>query len=195
MRRGLRIAVASLSALALGLPAAATAATPVSQSFTTTGEQQFVVPPGVTSVQVELVGGYGGSGNGGIPGGIPATDRATLTVSPGETLYGEVAGDGQSAIGVTNNGGYGGGGDGAVRTFLSDRPPPAGAGAEPQTCSGAPLKPPTWNAVDIQRSSHDYSLPVAEAAEAATASTLPQPPAAMAAAPISPAPRARTIPR
>ena len=115
MKRGLRIYVASLSALALGLPATASAATPVSQSFTTPGEQQFVVPPGITSVQVELVGGYGGSGNAGIPGGIPATDRATVTVSPGETLYAEVAGDGQSATGTTNHGGYGGGGNGAIR--------------------------------------------------------------------------------
>jgi len=128
MRRGLRIAVASLSALALGLPAAATAATPVLQSFTSTGEQQFVVPPGVTSVQVELVGGHGGSGNGGIPGGIPATDRATLTVSPGETLYAEVAGNGQPATGTTNYGGYGGGGDGAVRTFLFGSAPTGGGG-------------------------------------------------------------------
>lgn len=109
-------------------PGAATAATPVSQSFTTTGEQQFVVPPGVTSVQVELVGGYGGEGNAGIPGGIPATDRATLTVSPGETLYAEVAGNGQSATGTTNDGGYGGGGNGAIRAFLLGSAPTGGGG-------------------------------------------------------------------
>jgi hypothetical protein len=149
MRRGLRIAVASLSALALGLPAAATAATPVSQSFTTPGEQQFVVPPGVTSAQVELVGGYGGSGNAGIPGGIPATDRATLTVSPGETLYAEVAGDGQSATGATNDGGYGGGADGAVRTFLFGSAPTGGGGGGASDVQRCPA-----NAADAECDGH-----------------------------------------
>jgi hypothetical protein len=118
MKRGLSISVASLGTLAIALPAVASAATPVSQAFTTPGEQQFVVPPGVNSVQVELIGGYGGSGNEGIPGGIPATATATLTVSPGETLYAEVAGNGQSATGTENKGGYGGGAAGAARTFL-----------------------------------------------------------------------------
>ena len=192
MKRGLRIYVASLSALTLGLPATASAATPVSQSFRTPGEQQFVVPPGITSVQVELVGGYGGSGNAGIPGGIPTTDRATVTVSPGETLYAEVAGDGQSATGTTNYGGYGGGGNGAIRSFLFGSAPTGGVGAEPQTCSDAPPKPRTRNAVDIQRSPHDCSLPVAVAEAAATAWIPLPPPVVMAAAQISRAPPART---
>jgi len=116
------------------------AATPVSQSFTTTGEQQFVVPPGVTSVQVELVGGYGGSGSAGIPGGIPATDRATLTVSPGETLYAEVAGNGQSATGETNDGGYGGGGNGAIRAFLLGSAPTGGGGGGASDVQRCPAK-------------------------------------------------------
>jgi hypothetical protein len=140
MRRGLRIAVASLSALALGLPAVASAATPISQSFTSTGEQQFVAPPGVTSVQVELVGGYGGSGNAGIPGGIPATDRATLIVSPGETLYAEVAGNGEPATGTENRGGYGGGADGAVRTFLFASAPTGGGGGGASDVQRCPAK-------------------------------------------------------
>lgn len=130
--------------LALGAPVlppgAAMAATPVSQSFTTAGEQQFVVPPGVTSVQVELVGGYGGSGSAGIPGGIPATDTATLTVSPGETLYAEVAGNGQSATGTTNDGGYGGGGNGAIRAFLFGSAPTGGGGGGASDVQRCPAK-------------------------------------------------------
>jgi hypothetical protein len=149
MRRESRIAVASLCALVLGLPATAAAATPVSQSFTTPGEHQFVVPPGVTSVQVELVGGYGGSGNAGIPGGIPATDRATLTVSPGETLYGEVAGNGQSATGTTNDGGYGGGADGAIRTFLFGSAPTGGGGGGASDVQRCPA-----NAADAECGGH-----------------------------------------
>jgi hypothetical protein len=116
------------------------AATPVSQSFTTPGEQQFVVPPGVDNVQVELIGGYGGNGNGGIPGGIPATATATLTVSPGEALYAEVAGNGQSAEGQENRGGYGGGGDGGIRTFLFGSAPAGGGGggaSDVQRCPSA----------------------------------------------------------
>jgi hypothetical protein len=138
VRRSLLIAALALGAL--GLPGAATAATPVSQSFTTPGEQQFVVPPGVTNVQVELVGGYGGSGSAGIPGGIPATDRATLTVSPGETLYAEVAGNGQSATTTTNDGGYGGGGNGAIRAFLFGSAPAGGGGGGASDVQRCPAK-------------------------------------------------------
>jgi hypothetical protein len=138
VRRPLLIAVLALGAL--GLPGAAMAATPVSQSFTTPGEQRFVVPPGVDGVQVELIGGYGGSGNGGIPGGIPATATATLTVSPGEVLYAEVAGNGHSAEGQENQGGYGGGGYGGIRTFLFASAPAGGGGggaSDIQRCPSA----------------------------------------------------------
>jgi hypothetical protein len=45
---------------ALAGPSRADAAT-ASQAFTTFGEHAFVVPTGVTSVQVSLVGGTGGS--------------------------------------------------------------------------------------------------------------------------------------
>ncbi len=121
MRRGPCICIAWLAALALVLPSAATAATPVSQTFTTPGEQPFVVPGGVTTVQVVLVGGSGASGWAETPGGIGATVTATLAVSPGETLYGEVAGNGvplQSSH--EDMGGYGGGADGGYRQTLGD---------------------------------------------------------------------------
>jgi hypothetical protein len=140
MRRGLRIAFASLSGLALGLPAVASAATPVSQSFTSTGEQQFVVPPGVSSLQVMLVGGNGAPGSGGFPGGTGATMTATLAVSAGETLYAEVGGDGdQSVANGRSMGGYGGGGNGGYRRFFGSFPGGGGGGgaSDVRTCSAS----------------------------------------------------------
>ncbi len=140
MRRGLCIYVVALGAVALGQPGAATAATPVSQSFTTTGEQQFVVPPGVSSVQATAVGGNGGPGNEETPGGSGATVTATLAVTPGETLYAEVAGNGQGTSINKNEeglGGYGGGGDGGIRVILFASAPGGGGGggaSDVRTC-------------------------------------------------------------
>jgi hypothetical protein len=65
MHRELRIGATTLSGLlALWLTAPAVEADSVSQSFTTAEEHAFVVPAGVTSLQVALVGGYGGVGSG-----------------------------------------------------------------------------------------------------------------------------------
>jgi hypothetical protein len=153
VRRPLLIAVLALGAL--GVPGAAAAATPISQSFTTTGEQQFVVPPGVTSVQATLVGGHGAAGDDGAPGGIGATVTATLAVSPGEILYAEVAGNGVPLVEAPGGhiGGYGGGGEGGLRqTFgtlvgggggggasdvrrCSASAPPSGCGTQPSLAS------------------------------------------------------------
>lgn len=121
MRRGLRIFLASLGAFALVLPGMASGATPVSQSFTTAGEQQFVIPPGVTSVQLKLVGGHGAAGDDGTPGGSAATVTATFAVSAGETLYAEVAGNGVPLAEEIGGqaGGYGGGGEGGLRQPFS----------------------------------------------------------------------------
>jgi hypothetical protein len=151
MHGGLRIGAAALGALgAFWLPARAVQADSASQSFTTTGEHAFVVPPGVTSLQVALVGGYGGVGSGGTPGGIPASASAALSVSPGETLYAEVAGDGESATGLNNLGGYNGGGTGGTNVFLFGSSPGGGGGggasdvrlcpasAAPAECGGHP---------------------------------------------------------
>jgi hypothetical protein len=109
----LRAAVPLGAILALAAAAPAVALTS-SQSYTTTGEHAFVVPGGVSSVQVLLVGGNGGAGSGTQPGGLPATVTATLAVTPGETLYAEVAGNGQATNGIEQvaAGGYGGGGSG-----------------------------------------------------------------------------------
>jgi hypothetical protein len=132
MRRVPRISLATLGALALALsvPVAGSAATPVSQSFTTPGEQPWVVPPGVSSVQVTLVAGHGAAGDDGTPGGIGATVTATLAVSQGESLYAEVGGNGvplANEIGG-NAGGYDGGGEGGLRDPFGTLPGGGGGG-------------------------------------------------------------------
>ena len=109
-------ATAAVAGAVMG-PAAAEAAETASQSFTVTGEHTFVVPAGVTSVRVTLVGGNGGSGAGGAPGGTADTVAATLSVNPGETIFAEVAGDGNTASAAEHAGfpGAGGGGEGGGR--------------------------------------------------------------------------------
>ncbi len=66
------------------------------QVFTSSGT--FVVPPGVTSIQVELIGAGGnGAGNGGGGGGGGGYARGTYAVSPG-TSYSIVVGTGGSQL-------------------------------------------------------------------------------------------------
>lgn len=101
----------------------ARAADPVTATFSFTGgEQQFVVPAGVSSVHVVLIGGRGGTDplRGRTPG-WGARVEGDLAVSPGTTLYIEVAGNG--TIGGGFNGGgaaanapTGGGGASDIRT-------------------------------------------------------------------------------
>ena len=70
-------------------------------------EQAFVVPAGVSSVDVEAVGGSGAPfGSGGGRGGAAS---GTLSVTPGEILYLEVGGNGSVSGGGFNGGGAGGG--------------------------------------------------------------------------------------
>jgi len=134
--RGMRACVATAAcAGALLTPAAAQAAESASQSFTEAGEQAFIVPAGVTTVQVTLVGGVGavgGEGNSGShsAGGSGATVTATLAVSPGETLFAETAGDGKS----NGTGGYNGGGSNA-RT--GETGGGGGGASDVRTCSAA----------------------------------------------------------
>ncbi len=89
-------------------------------SFAYTGAPQtFVVPAGVTSLQVTAEGGAGGqdpygagSGAPGQPGGVGGRVTATLTVTPGETLTVYVGGKGSASSVGTSPGGYNGGGTG-----------------------------------------------------------------------------------
>jgi hypothetical protein len=137
--RGVRACVATgACAGAVLTAAAAQASETASQSFTEAGEHAFIVPAGVTGVQVTLVGGDGAAGGAGgsgshSSGGIGATVTSTLAVSPGEILFAETAGDGKaSGAGGYNGGGSdartgetGGGGGGAsdLRTCSSTAAP------------------------------------------------------------------------
>jgi hypothetical protein len=80
----------------------------------TGGEQTFTVPAGVTSLEVLAIGGSGGS-SGAVPGGLGARVTADLAVTPGQTLYVIVGGDGQTDA-QGGSGGFNGGGDGEGAT-------------------------------------------------------------------------------
>ena len=118
-----------LAALLLAMPAGAVAATPtsVTEKFAETGlEQAFTVPTGVTSVHVQAIGAAGHAGTtnndpweAGAPGGAGADVTGELQVTPGETLYVEVAGDGLGGGGTPGTGGGEGGGASDVRTVSS----------------------------------------------------------------------------
>ena len=86
-----------------------------------TGEHAIVVPAGVTSLHAVAVGGQGGAVAGGLPGAPPlaggfgAVVTGDIAVTPGETLYLEVGGNGQVANPFAGTG-SGGGGASDVRT-------------------------------------------------------------------------------
>ncbi len=102
--------------LSLGVVIAAVAAPGVARAtdvtFLPTGaEQTFIVPAGVTTVHAIAVGGKGGDGAGsGGAGGFGALVSADLAVTPGQTLYIEVGGNGSGSTGGFNGGGNGGSG-------------------------------------------------------------------------------------
>lgn len=100
--------------------AAARAATGT-QTFNAAGEHAFTVPTGVSSLEVTLIGGNGGGGRyRGSPGGQGATVIASLAVTPGETLYAEVAGNGEGGYPEgEGEPGSGGGGRGGGIIFVA----------------------------------------------------------------------------
>jgi hypothetical protein len=110
-------------AMGLFVPTAAHAAT-ATQSYAAPGEHVFVVPPAVFSVSVMLVGGNGGAGAG-TTGGAAATETGTIAVTPGESLYAEVGGNGGNGDHVDGGfAGYNGGGSGGGTFFNA----PSGGG-------------------------------------------------------------------
>ncbi len=109
------LGAALCAAILVSAWAAAPATAAVTQTFTFTGgEQTFLVPAGVTKLHLLVVGGSGGSS--GSPGGVGDQVKADLQVTPGQTLYVEVGGDGQNSAGGGAggfNGGAAGGGGGS----------------------------------------------------------------------------------
>jgi hypothetical protein len=86
-----------------------------SQTFSFTGtEQQFVVSAGVTCVTIQAFGAQGGTlANGVNASGPGGRVTATISVTPGETLFVYVGGQGGNASsGVPGTGGFNGGGNG-----------------------------------------------------------------------------------
>jgi hypothetical protein len=106
--------------LSLGVVIAAGAAPGVARAadvtFLPTGaEQTFTVPAGVTTVHAVAVGGKGADGaQSGGAGGFGALASADLAVTPGQTLYIEVGGNGSGSTG-----GFNGGGDGGSAEFCA----------------------------------------------------------------------------
>ena len=129
-------------------PAQALALEAGSQTFTSTGESEFVVPAGVTSVTATLIGARGGSARldevgTPPPGGRGAHVEGALTVLPGEVLFVEVGGEGATDLAETlGAGGVGGGGNGAFGEFPFHAAGGGGGGAtDVRSCSATPSTP------------------------------------------------------
>jgi len=81
----------------------------------TGSDQTFVVPAGITSIDVEMWGGGGGGGNAGgwsygFEGGNGGYTKGTLAVTPGQSLTVMVGAGGTNGSIVNTNPSYGGGG-------------------------------------------------------------------------------------
>jgi hypothetical protein len=111
------LGLSALCAVAAPLAWAAAPAQAITENFAYTGgEQMFVVPTGVYQVQVLAIGGQGGESNG-PAGGESAEVKGPVDVTPGQTLYVEVGGNGQTGTegaGGFNGGAAGGGGGGGA---------------------------------------------------------------------------------
>src|SRR5438876_4141598 len=109
--------------LASADPTCTTSGSTTTCIFSSTGsEQTFTVPAGVSSVTVTAVGGVGAAGQGsdlgssGGAGGFGAKVTGALSVTGGEVLYVEVAGNAPNPAGSAAGGfnGGGAGGDGCI---------------------------------------------------------------------------------
>jgi hypothetical protein len=125
------LTTAVCAVLTLGMCSGALAATQTRTFSYTGGEQSFTVPSGVHLLHVVAVGGHGAGGAAGTQGGAGASVTTDLPVTPGETLYVLVGGNGA-------NGGFNGGGAGGA----GESPGGAGGGAsdvrtDPLTASGS----------------------------------------------------------
>lgn len=98
--------------------------------FNYTGNMQiFVVPTGVTSVNIQSWGAQGGSNPLSVVGGLGGFASGNLTVSPGDTLRVFVGGRGVTPTSVTSNAaGYNGGGNSGTTTATNMNPRGGGGG-------------------------------------------------------------------
>jgi hypothetical protein len=87
-------AAASVGVFAFGLASAVGAAAQAMTFTFTGGEQAYVVPAGVTEVEIDAIGAAGGIGCLGTTGGLGGEITADFAVSPGSVLYVEVGGAG-----------------------------------------------------------------------------------------------------
>lgn len=100
--------LATVALVAGALSWTTTSAQAVVQTYAYTGGPQiYVVPPGVTSIDVTLSGAQGDSPSGGGTGGLGGSVSATIAVTPGEVLQVMVGGSG--SVGGFNGGGRGAG--------------------------------------------------------------------------------------
>ena len=114
-RRSAGAAVCAAASLVVAMLASPIIQAPVAhaapQTYTYTGSPQlYVVPPGVTSIQVTLTGAGGLSVTNGGVGGQGGVVTATVAVQPGELLMFNVGGQGVTNAGAFNGGGRPGGG-------------------------------------------------------------------------------------
>lgn len=141
VRRKALAAGLALASLAVAAPASAA-------TFASTGAvQTYVVPAGVQSVHVDAVGGKGGDvppGTGafgeavGAAGGSGARAVADVAVTPGQTLYVYVAGNGQNrSANAYAAGGFNGGGAAGVGSAAVGRSAGGGGGSDVRTTAGA----------------------------------------------------------
>lgn len=124
------MSIAKAAAFAAAITLFAGAANAATATFDYTGaEQQWVVPAGVTQVTIESWGASGWSGN--YAGGLGGYASGTLNVTPGETLYIYVGGQGTEAnVGYTPmGGGFNGGGHGQSNYTGSPNSVGGGGGA------------------------------------------------------------------
>ncbi len=87
----------------------------ITETFSYTGStQMFVVPTGITSINIDAYGAQGGNTYNTNGPGRGGRIEASMNVSPGDTIYVYVGGQGQSYAGFGNTlqGGWNGGGDG-----------------------------------------------------------------------------------
>ena len=116
-RQARRLAVLAACFVSIFAASAASAQATTATFLYTGGEQTFTVPAGVTTLHVVAIGGAGGDASV-AKGGAGAEVVADLSVIPGQTLYVEVGGRGETeaegGVGGFNGGGTGAGGGGGA---------------------------------------------------------------------------------